>query len=50
MKLLNELGPVEHIVLPTTALEHKIYIKDFSRKYPKVPAADRCIFFTRPFS
>jgi len=33
--LLDELGaPVEHIVLPTTLFEHKIFVGPFSRKYP----------------
>jgi len=34
MELLNSLGPVEHIVLPTTALEHKIFVGPFSKNYP----------------
>ena len=33
--LLDELdAPVEHIVLPTTLFEHKIFMGPFSRKYP----------------
>ncbi|WVZ99212.1 hypothetical protein U9M48_044541 [Paspalum notatum var. saurae] len=33
--LLKELGaPVEHIVLPTFAYEHKIFVGPFSRKFP----------------
>lgn len=32
--LLDELGPVKHIVLPTYALEHKVYIPAMSRRYP----------------
>ncbi|GJM89039.1 hypothetical protein PR202_ga05635 [Eleusine coracana subsp. coracana] len=34
--LLKELdAPVEHIVLPTFAYEHKIFVGPFSRKFPK---------------
>ena len=33
--LLDELdAPVEHIVLPTTLFEHKLFVGPFSRKYP----------------
>ena len=33
---MNELeAPVEYIVLPTFAYEHKIFVGPFSRKYPK---------------
>lgn len=33
---LQELGlPVEHIVLPTFAVEHKIFVGPFSRRFPK---------------
>eukprot|EP00249_Psilotum_nudum_P008166 c21085_g1_i1 orf=174-1562(+) len=36
IQLLNELEiPVEHIVLPTFAYEHKIFVGPFSRKYPR---------------
>jgi len=36
LQLLKELGaPVEHIVLPTFAYEHKIFVGPFSRKFPK---------------
>ncbi|KQK05449.1 uncharacterized protein LOC100838386 [Brachypodium distachyon] len=36
IQLLKELGaPVEHIVLPTFAYEHKIFLGPFSRKFPK---------------
>jgi hypothetical protein len=36
IRLLNELGaPVEYIVLPTFAYEHKIFVGPFSRRYPK---------------
>ncbi|EOY03592.1 T4P13.26 protein isoform 6 [Theobroma cacao] len=36
IKLLKELGaPVEYIVLPTFAYEHKIFVGPFSRKFPK---------------
>lgn len=35
MRLLKELdAPVEYIVLPTFAYEHKIYVGPFSRKFP----------------
>jgi hypothetical protein len=34
--LLNELdAPVEHIILPTTLFEHKIFVGPFSRKFPQ---------------
>lgn len=33
--LLDELGPVGHVVLPCVALEHKAPMKAFCRKYPK---------------
>lgn len=32
--LLDELGPVKHVVLPTNALEHKAAMKQFVNKYP----------------
>lgn len=36
VRLLNELNaPVEYIVLPTFAYEHKIFVGPFSRRYPK---------------
>ncbi|KAK4279420.1 hypothetical protein QN277_011205 [Acacia crassicarpa] len=36
IKLLKELGsPVEYIVLPTFAYEHKIFVGPFSRKFPR---------------
>ncbi|XP_039069345.1 uncharacterized protein LOC120215877 isoform X2 [Hibiscus syriacus] len=36
IELLKELGaPVEYIVLPTFAYEHKIFVGPFSRKFPK---------------
>lgn len=35
-QLLNELeAPVEYIVLPTFAYEHKIFVGPFSRKFPR---------------
>lgn len=35
-QLIKELGaPVEYIVLPTFAYEHKIFVGPFSRKFPK---------------
>lgn len=35
-QLIEELGaPVEYIVLPTFAYEHKIFVGPFSRKFPK---------------
>ncbi|XP_044962735.1 uncharacterized protein LOC123416474 [Hordeum vulgare subsp. vulgare] len=35
IQLIKELGaPVEHIVLPTFAYEHKIFLGPFSRKFP----------------
>ena len=33
--LLDELGPVGHVVLPCNALEHKAPIKAFTQRYPK---------------
>ncbi|KAI5065054.1 hypothetical protein GOP47_0019749 [Adiantum capillus-veneris] len=36
IRLLKELGaPVEYIILPTFAYEHKIFVGPFSRKFPK---------------
>ncbi|PWZ16510.1 hypothetical protein Zm00014a_013764 [Zea mays] len=36
LQMLKELdAPVEHIVLPTFAYEHKIFVGPFSRKFPK---------------
>ncbi|XP_010939052.1 uncharacterized protein [Elaeis guineensis] len=36
IQLLKELdAPVEHIVLPTFAYEHKIFVGPFSRKFPR---------------
>lgn len=36
VQLIKELGaPVEHIVLPTFAYEHKIFLGPFSRKFPR---------------
>jgi hypothetical protein len=36
VQLIKELGaPVEYIVLPTFAYEHKIFVGPFSRKFPK---------------
>ncbi|KAM0881441.1 hypothetical protein ACQ4PT_032992 [Festuca glaucescens] len=36
IQLIKELGaPVEHIVLPTFAYEHKVFLGPFSRKFPK---------------
>lgn len=32
--LLDELGPVKHVVLATNALEHKAAMKQFTLKYP----------------
>lgn len=35
-QLVKELGaPVEYIVLPTFAYEHKIFVGPFSRKFPR---------------
>ena len=35
MRLVKELGlPVEHIVLPTFAVEHKLFVGPFSRAFP----------------
>lgn len=35
MQLIKELGaPVEYIVLPTFAYEHKVFVGPFSRKFP----------------
>ncbi|XP_057849355.1 uncharacterized protein LOC131060213 isoform X1 [Cryptomeria japonica] len=36
IQLLKELeAPVEHIILPTFAYEHKVFVGPFSRKFPK---------------
>ena len=36
LRLLKELdAPVEYIILPTFAYEHKIFVGPFSRKFPK---------------
>ncbi|KAF6261288.1 hypothetical protein COO60DRAFT_1681284 [Scenedesmus sp. NREL 46B-D3] len=36
INLLKELGaPVEYIVLPTFAYEHKVFVAPFSRRFPK---------------
>lgn len=36
VRLVKELGgPVEHIVLPTYAYEHKAFVGPFSRAFPK---------------
>lgn len=34
ISLVNELGPVEFIVLPTFAYEHKVFVGPFSRRFP----------------
>ena len=42
--LVKELGcPVEHIVLPTFAVEHKLFVGPFARRFPsaKVHVAPR---------
>ena len=33
--LLDELGPVGHVVLPCVALEHKAPLKAFTKRYPR---------------
>lgn len=35
IKMLDELGPVGHVVLPCVALEHKAPIAAFCKRYPK---------------
>lgn len=36
VRLVKELGvPIEHIVLPTFAYEHKIFLGPFSRAFPE---------------
>jgi hypothetical protein len=35
LALLDELGPVRHVVLPCNALEHKAPVKDFVKRYPQ---------------
>jgi hypothetical protein len=45
--LVRELGcPVEHIVLPTFAVEHKLFVGPFSRAFPRarVHVAPRWLF------
>uniref|UniRef100_A0A7S3W955 Uncharacterized protein n=2 Tax=Choreotrichia TaxID=141411 RepID=A0A7S3W955_9SPIT len=34
-RLLDELGPVKHVVLPCSALEHKAPMAPFVKRYPK---------------
>ena len=35
MALVRELGaPVQYIVLPTTLVEHKIFVGPFARRFP----------------
>ena len=34
-ELLDELGAVEHVVLPTYALEHKVWLPALARRYPR---------------
>mmetsp|Transcript_58355 Transcript_58355/g.126185 ORF Transcript_58355/g.126185 Transcript_58355/m.126185 type:complete len:430 (+) Transcript_58355:49-1338(+) len=34
LRLLDELGPVAHLVVPTAALEHSISLNEFARIYP----------------
>ena len=54
MELVKELGcPVEHIVLPTFAVEHKLFVGPFSRAFPaaQVHVAPRSDSFTpNPFT
>ena len=33
-RLLDELGRVEHVVIPTYAIEHKVFCPAFQRRYP----------------
>jgi hypothetical protein len=33
-RAIDALGPVSHVVLPTYALEHKVYLPAFCRRYP----------------
>ena len=35
LRLLDELGKVAHLVVPSTALEHKASLAEFKRTYPK---------------
>jgi hypothetical protein len=43
MNLLKELGaPVEYIVLPTFAYEHKVFVAPFSRRFPKAKVRQAC--------
>jgi hypothetical protein len=42
VRLLKELGaPVEYIVLPTFAYEHKIFVGPMSRRFPKAQVRRR---------
>ncbi|KAK3288618.1 hypothetical protein CYMTET_3916 [Cymbomonas tetramitiformis] len=34
LRVLDELGPVEFVVLPTTAVEHKVFFGPFAKQYP----------------
>ena len=37
--LVTDRRPVEYIVLPTFAIEHKIYLGPFARKFPEAQAS-----------
>lgn len=42
VRLVKELGaPVEYIVLPTFAYEHKAFVGPFSREFPKAKVSRR---------
>eukprot|EP00242_Pyramimonas_sp_CCMP2087_P009106 CAMPEP_0198205430 /NCGR_PEP_ID=MMETSP1445-20131203/8967_1 /TAXON_ID=36898 /ORGANISM="Pyramimonas sp., Strain CCMP2087" /LENGTH=357 /DNA_ID=CAMNT_0043877739 /DNA_START=697 /DNA_END=1770 /DNA_ORIENTATION=- len=34
LRLVDELGPVKYVVLPTTAVEHKVFFGPFCKRYP----------------
>ncbi|CAK9009623.1 unnamed protein product [Durusdinium trenchii] len=49
LRLLEELGPVAHLVVPSSALEHKASLSEFTKFYPKasiwaVPGSTKGLF------
>lgn len=45
INLIKELdAPVEYIVLPTFAYEHKVFVGPFSRRFPSAKVSLPCCF------
>eukprot|EP00878_Enallax_costatus_P044281 GHUV01052723.1.p1 GENE.GHUV01052723.1~~GHUV01052723.1.p1 ORF type:complete len:120 (-),score=1.10 GHUV01052723.1:321-680(-) len=45
LNLLKDLdAPVEYIVLPTYAYEHKVFVGPFSRRFPEAKVSNVCVF------